>query len=470
MALLARIEDDAGGVRRIGFASSPVRIGRNRLNEIYLENPAVSQWHALIRFDERQGQVTLMDLGSTNGTRLNGRPLPPRFATVVTQQDQVNVGPVRLNVFIAAIPPELLETGQPSSFDTRELGGKATVFLDGGEDAPTQFFSPSAPGAEPGALSAQATVIMQPGMQLDMPGAPRPAPGPRPEDLQAVQSAVARTRPAYDDYRQAWREVHRQLQGRLKEAPPHLRQQIAYTLKNELPQIAKEPDFHDLVQEFNLGPGLDTDVDTTDWLHRLKYGAKSQVPKERLNPRLAMERVGALLETFAESFISLRRGYEQFGEDMALRVVHEQTPLTAARDHQGVLQVLLNWNADGSRSVEELKRAFADLAMHQVALLHGTVEGVRHLLHDIDPESLETGKSTALAQANLSGATGPLFKNRRLWKIYMKVHKVLVEEDRFSREVFGRPFARAYFDMTGGRLQDQEAPPSPQAPQATYTR
>ena len=450
MALLARIEDQEG-VRRVGFASSPVRIGRNRLNEICLENPAVSQWHALVRFDESQGQVTVMDLGSTNGTRLNGIVLRARVPAPVGQQDQVSVGPVNLNLFMAPIPPELLETGQQSSFDTRQLGGKATIMLDA-EDGPTQFFNAA------GGLQSPATVVMPPGTRLDPNLVAETTVGPGPEEFHYIQSSIERTKPAYESYRQAWQEVLRQLRQRIKDAPPHLREYIAVSLKMEFPQVTKEPDFHAIIQEFNINPGVDDEVDAVEWLRRLKHGSDATTPAEQFNPRLAMERVGALLETFAESFISLRRGYEQFGEDMALRVVHEQTPLTAARDHRGVLQVLLDWNADGTRSVEDLKRAFADLAMHQVALLHGTVEGVRFLLHDIGPNALEAGESNTLSKINLKSVSLPFFKTSRLWKIYKIIHRALSEEDRFTRVVFGRPFARAYFDMTGANVQDQEPP------------
>lgn len=453
MALLARIEDQEG-VRRVGFASSPVRIGRNKLNEISLDNPAVSQWHALVRFDEQQGQVTLMDLGSTNGTRLNGHTLQPRVPAPVGQQDQVTVGPVNLNLFLAPIPPELLETGQQSSFDTRQLGGKATIMVDA-EDGPTQYFS------APGGLQTPATVVMPPGTDLGT-DATTTSVGPAPEEFHHIQAAVERTRPAYDDYRNSWQEVLRQLKHRLKESPPHLREYIAVSLKMEYPQITKEPEFHSIIEEFSLSPGMDDEFDTVEWLRRLKHGSASNAPHEQLNARLAMERVGALLETFAESFISLRRGYEQFGEDMALRVVHEQTPLTSARDHRGVLQVLLDWNADGSRSSEELKRAFADLAMHQVALLHGTVEGVRYLLQDIGPPALEQGQSNTLAKINLKSISLPFFKRSRLWTFYKIIHRVLSEEDRFTRVVFGRPFARAYFDMTGGNVQDEAPQRNPQ--------
>ena len=206
----------------------------------------------------------------------------------------------------------------------------------------------------------------------------------------------------------------------------------------------------------------DTEIDPPEWLHRLKHGHDSDDPHEHVNTRLAMERVGALLETFAESFLALRRGYEQFGEDMALRIVQDRSPLINAKDHGDVLQVLLDWDTDGNRSVEELKRAFADLAIHQVALIHGFVEGVRHLFLLLDPESIASGRSAVLSRTGSTALAKPVggflsflpfFRRGRLWKQYKRIHQSLKDEDRFTREVFGKAFARAYFHVTGMQVQ-----------------
>ena len=53
------------------FTNSPVRIGRNRLNDLALPYAFVSGWHAVIRFNE--SKATFYDLGSTNGSLHNGQ-------------------------------------------------------------------------------------------------------------------------------------------------------------------------------------------------------------------------------------------------------------------------------------------------------------------------------------------------------------------------------------------------------------
>lgn len=452
MALLVRVEKTDGTILRAGFNYSPVRIGRNQLNELHLEDPVVSQWHALVRFDEIQGSVTVMDLGSTNGTAFNGTLLHPHVAVPVGRNDVLSLGPIRVNMTIANVPPELLDTTRESSFNTHNIKGRATLNFSPG-DAGKTMLAQSLQRSD--SLGGAATMLFEPQDEPSTFETPS-------EEYRLVEDAIAKTRPAYQAYRLAWSEVLRQLQARLEETPESLREHAAIGLKLEFPQIAKEYDFLDLAQRFGLSPEVNAEIDPADWLQRLKFGSRSGLPQEDVNTRLAMERVGVLLETFAESFLALRRGYEQFGEDMALRVIQEQAPLTAAKDHRDVLQVLLDWNADGARSVDDLKRAFADLAIHQVALLHGFVEGVRYLFSLLSPDSIETGRSAALtgAPGTALAPSGkgffsflPFFRKGRLWKKYVRLHRSLSEEDRFTREVFGRAFARAYFHVTGMQVQ-----------------
>ena len=62
-----------GEPRKVAFVRSPVRLGRNALNDLQIDEGFVSQWHAVIDFD---GQEThFRDLGSTNGTLMDGRRL-----------------------------------------------------------------------------------------------------------------------------------------------------------------------------------------------------------------------------------------------------------------------------------------------------------------------------------------------------------------------------------------------------------
>lgn len=74
-----------------GFASTDVvMIGRGRHNDIrfdLFEDPTVSTCHAEIRFE--RGRFVLYDLGSLNGTYLNGHPIR---RTSLTGGDEIGLG------------------------------------------------------------------------------------------------------------------------------------------------------------------------------------------------------------------------------------------------------------------------------------------------------------------------------------------------------------------------------------------
>ena len=86
--------------------STPVTIGREEENGIQLNDERISRFHAKIQDDS--GRTILTDLESTNGTRVNGRPVRMR---VLRPGDQITVGRCML-VFVeseAESAPEVVE-------------------------------------------------------------------------------------------------------------------------------------------------------------------------------------------------------------------------------------------------------------------------------------------------------------------------------------------------------------------------
>jgi hypothetical protein len=73
--------------RRVGVGAEPVTIGRMPDCTVPLADPNVSRRHAEIRRDG--DRVFLVDLGSTNGTRVNGAPVHQRQ---LVDGDVVTVG------------------------------------------------------------------------------------------------------------------------------------------------------------------------------------------------------------------------------------------------------------------------------------------------------------------------------------------------------------------------------------------
>ncbi|MFF7993825.1 FtsK/SpoIIIE domain-containing protein [Kitasatospora xanthocidica] len=65
---------DAGGVHRLH--GREIRIGRSGEADVPLDDPDVSRLHVVLHLAE-DGRVSVRDLGSTNGTTLDGRLVPP---------------------------------------------------------------------------------------------------------------------------------------------------------------------------------------------------------------------------------------------------------------------------------------------------------------------------------------------------------------------------------------------------------
>src|SRR3954465_3972324 len=75
------------------FTTSPVRIGRNQLNDIPLARPFVSLFHALVLFDK--GSISIVDLGSTNGVTVAGKRIEKNIPARITPGTEVSIGSVQ---------------------------------------------------------------------------------------------------------------------------------------------------------------------------------------------------------------------------------------------------------------------------------------------------------------------------------------------------------------------------------------
>jgi pSer/pThr/pTyr-binding forkhead associated (FHA) protein len=74
--------------KRLVVGPAGATLGRSRQNEVVLDDPNVSRRHAEIR--PRGGSWVLTDLGSTNGSSLNGRRIDN--PEVLKPGDQIEVG------------------------------------------------------------------------------------------------------------------------------------------------------------------------------------------------------------------------------------------------------------------------------------------------------------------------------------------------------------------------------------------
>src|SRR6266403_2015662 len=78
---------------------TPVTVGREEGNLLRLNDERVSRYHAKVQFDNED--VILTDLDSTNGTRINGRPVQIRR---LLPGDRVGVG---RSILVFGTPEEI---------------------------------------------------------------------------------------------------------------------------------------------------------------------------------------------------------------------------------------------------------------------------------------------------------------------------------------------------------------------------
>ncbi len=78
--------------KRLVVGPTGVTLGRSRQSDVVLSDPNVSRNHAEIR--PRGGSWVLTDLGSTNGSRVNGRPV--EGSEVIRPGDEIELGSTSL--------------------------------------------------------------------------------------------------------------------------------------------------------------------------------------------------------------------------------------------------------------------------------------------------------------------------------------------------------------------------------------
>ncbi len=101
--------DGPDGIRQQGLDQGRTTIGRVPGNLIVLGHPLVSRAHAQIECSGTECSLT--DLGSANGTVLNGQKLAPNIPEILVDGAVINIGPfvIRFSAAAQAIPKEAEE-------------------------------------------------------------------------------------------------------------------------------------------------------------------------------------------------------------------------------------------------------------------------------------------------------------------------------------------------------------------------
>jgi type VI secretion system protein ImpI len=469
MPLVVRIEDlQTGAKTHFAFIKSPVRIGRSELNDLPLPQGFVSQWHAVVQFDERE--VRYVDLGSTNGSVVDGARLAKNVVVVLGPGATVTIGALRLTFERRATgehrapPPRTQFAIRAATVMRAAVRPQTGAGPAAGAAPPAPAPGMEAPGApDAAALAAIAEALATP---FGEPAA-QPAPAPQPEPLpelaaavveQALEAASLDLDLLYASYRGSWEHLRARIEETIVGLDPASRAVAARRLVEKYSAALQEPQFRELsgiepppavtpqaapgaLHAGAAAPG----APPSDAEQLLSTFAESYLPpsahvRTAEGRQAFVARLAETLETFSRSFVEMRKGYEEFGKQMGVRTVHGEGPIQRARDPRQLMAALLDPAQQGR--ADELQAAFADYMVHQVAILNGVVEGAKALLRGLSPESIEAGTTQSL---------WPM-KGQALWKTFEeRFHGIFDEEDAISDALFGREFGRAYTAIVGQR-------------------
>jgi type VI secretion system protein ImpI len=172
------------------------------------------------------------------------------------------------------------------------------------------------------------------------------------------------------------------------------------------------------------------------------------------------------LDVFLKCFVPLRDGYKQFEVQMDIQRSRGEgqrpygapkSSVETSRDPRELARAMLDWRQVKGDEPRTVENTFADLMTHQVALLNGVMKGVKSLLNELSPQTIE--RTLEDPRKNRGGLQIGPFRFKQLWEMYMERHGDLAAEDKEAFAlIFGPQFAQAYAQFV------ETAQPAPGAP------
>ena len=197
-------------------------------------------------------------------------------------------------------------------------------------------------------------------------------------------------------------------------------------------------------------------------------------PLERVVDVVAFaQKMQDVLDVFFKCFLPLRDGHKQFQTQMDIKKTRSpKEPLNAARavetarEPRELAARVLDWgdpSNDGSRAIES---TFAEVMVHQVAMLNGVMRGVRSLLAKLAPASIEAEIANPRRRAASGMQLGP-FRYKTLWELYIEIYGDFAEDEKQAfMLIFGPEFVHAYSELAGDAAPAGAGPGAPAAPHA----
>jgi predicted component of type VI protein secretion system len=108
-----------------------------------------------------------------------------------------------------------------------------------------------------------------------------------------------------------------------------------------------------------------------------------------------------------------------------------------------VAMALLHWREPSFDAPKAIEGIFADLMIHQMALLDGVMQGVRALLEELSPENIEKTLDEREPRGPL-GLNLQVGRYKAMWETYRARFEELSEEKQAFTHIFGPEFTEAY--------------------------
>jgi len=404
-----------GHSEEIQIHESPARVGRHALSDVLIHERSVSVHHGQFTFDTMN--VWYADTGSSNGSKLDGGPVPPHTFIPISPGQELDIGPVTLRV---------VRDGE-SRFPRRHA--LETQLAD---DAVTMMTSLDVASATSGdAISGD------PREEWPSLGSTAVA-GNAIQQLQHLRVALDAIAPQRNAYLECVRE-------QLESLPMSTRGPVFGQLTREYPELLHLAEFSAYLPVGGPSPANTT---PSEWMHHLTGQATMGAQGEPVLDARVLARTELVLRTFVESLIALRSGQSELANEVSLSLPTSPLP----SDARGVLAFLFDFKANGEERITQLVREFAGLSMHPQALMMAMQEGMGAFAEALSPSALRDVEETSRRERKTAFDFLPTSPGR-LWEVYEGVHAHLAHPGRMREVIFGERFVRAYAGMLGMRVE-----------------
>ena len=436
----AHVQELAPRFSRV-FDRCPVLVGRDdEIADCVLPDTRVSRLHA--SFDIRDGWICVRDSGSTNGTFVEGERIPfDRWvaAGVVKRTCEIRIAEWLLKVSTCEV----------------QAAGRSK-----GDD----FLTAVPPDAENQTLVSGADPLDSGNTPLEQGDGP----------TQVLGTSSFRVARAWNLLVAARNDVVATLAEVIEATPSSERAQLVREIVQTYETIEREPGVRALLER-HAGVPLPHTLESGAALalqELARWYVNDQPPLANATEGFAFARkLKTGIDELLLGLVPMFAGLDRFEDQMALR------PPTGPSGHGEAAQssrlprvprdaarLLFNWRDPSDDAVRAVRTDLVDLTMHQVAVLNGVMRGVKQLLAELSPGTIELALRRRLDKRSFFGRLLSSFRmTTQRWDLYRERHGDLADEEneRF-RVIFGPEFVAEY--KQSGEVVTFQGGPTPQLP------